>query len=169
MTAPKPNAELAYRVLDIARAHGEHFNMGDWGDSPDGSPINLDDLTRPDCGTTACLAGWTVALAGYRIDSHATAYDVHGNVVGGVAEMAGDMLGLSEDEADDLFYESTEGVGRKVAELFGPRPITDLGTGCRCDYLGTGTPQHSPSPLCISLRPDADRDEPVLGEAGEPS
>lgn len=33
------------------------------------------------------------------------------------------------------------------------------GTGCRCDYLGEGTPEHAPSALCRSLRPDADRDE----------
>jgi hypothetical protein len=35
---------------------------------------------------------------------------------------------------------------------------TVYGTGCHCDWLGTGTPEHAPSPLCISLRPDADRD-----------
>lgn len=30
---------------------------------------------------------------------------------------------------------------------------------CRCDWLGAGTPEHDASPLCIALRPDADRDE----------
>lgn len=35
----------------------------------------------------------------------------------------------------------------------------DYGTGCRCDWLGVGTPEHAPSALCISLRPNADRDE----------
>lgn len=29
---------------------------------------------------------------------------------------------------------------------------------CRCDWLGEGTPEHDASPLCIALRPDADRD-----------
>jgi hypothetical protein len=29
---------------------------------------------------------------------------------------------------------------------------------CRCDWLGEGTPEHDASPLCVSLRPDADRD-----------
>lgn len=29
---------------------------------------------------------------------------------------------------------------------------------CRCEWLGVGTPEHVASALCISLRPDADRD-----------
>lgn len=47
--------------------------------------------------------------------------------------------------------------GELEAEV-GPRPL-DYGTGCRCDWLGKGTPEHAPSPLCRSLRPDADRDD----------
>lgn len=39
MTAPtKPNAELAYAVLDQIDAHPETWDQGDW-----------------DCGTTACF------------------------------------------------------------------------------------------------------------------
>lgn len=40
-----------------------------------------------------------------------------------------------------------------------PAPALPLGAGCRCDWLGEGTPEHAPSPLCRSLRPDAVRDE----------
>lgn len=40
-----------------------------------------------------------------------------------------------------------------------PAPALPFGTGCRCTFLGEGTPEHTPSPLCRSLRPDADRDE----------
>lgn len=32
------------------------------------------------------------------------------------------------------------------------------GTGCHCDWLGEGTPEHTPSALCRSLRPDAERE-----------
>lgn len=39
----------------------------------------------------------------------------------------------------------------------GPDPAIDFGAGCRCDWLGQGTPEHAPSPLCRALRPDADR------------
>jgi hypothetical protein len=118
----QPNAELAYRVLDTARANGEHFDMGDWGDSPDGSPVNLDDLTQPNCGTTACLAGWTVALAGYSVNSHAAVFNADGEYVGDATRMAMDMLRIDADQAEDLFYASTEYVGLAVAEIFGPRP-----------------------------------------------
>lgn len=34
----------------------------------------------------------------------------------------------------------------------------DYGKGCRCDWLGEDTPEHTPSALCVSLRPNADRD-----------
>jgi len=40
-----------------------------------------------------------------------------------------------------------------------PAGMRVYGTGCRCDWLGEGTPEHAPSPLCRSLRPDADRDD----------
>lgn len=40
----------------------------------------------------------------------------------------------------------------------GPDPAVGFGKGCRCDWLGQGTPGHAPSALCISLRPDADRE-----------
>lgn len=33
----------------------------------------------------------------------------------------------------------------------------DFGAGCTCDWLGIGTPEHTSSPLCRSLRPDAER------------
>lgn len=33
------------------------------------------------------------------------------------------------------------------------------GSGCHCTFLGEGTPEHTPSALCRSLRPDAERTE----------
>lgn len=37
-----------------------------------------------------------------------------------------------------------------------------LSDRCRCDWLGEGTPEHEASPMCRSLRPDADRDMAVV-------
>jgi hypothetical protein len=129
VTAPTPNAELAYRVWDKARQHEAHFDMGDWGDSPDGRPVGLDDLTGPACGTTACLAGWTVVLAGYSVDHAARVYGADGQQVGDAVEMASEMLGINEFQAHELFY-AGHAVELALAGIFGPRP--DGGEGGRC-------------------------------------
>lgn len=51
-------------------------------------------------------------------------------------------------------------VDRALAEeIRGGGYTTPGARHCRCDWLGEGTPEHDASPLCISLRPDADRDE----------
>jgi hypothetical protein len=157
VTAPTtPNAELAYKILDQIDAHPETWNQGTW-----------------DCGTAACFAGWAVRLSGGISDPDG--YD--SNVVDGPAyligmtvdEAAREVLGSSgwtpstvdPDEEDWLFSAGNDraDLGRLVAEIFGPRPVMSTGTGCRCDWLGEGTPEHAPSPLCRSLRPDADRQE----------
>lgn len=48
-------------------------------------------------------------------------------------------------------------VDRTLAEEFGY--TTPGARHCRCDWMGEGTPEHDASPLCIAMRPDADRDE----------
>src|ERR1700754_2043874 len=48
--------------------------------------------------------------------------------------------------------------GVRTASTFKIERPESYGTGCRCDWLGGGTPEHAPSALCRSLRPDADRD-----------
>lgn len=132
MTAPTPNAALAYQVLDLARASGDSFEMSSWAWSLDGEPVGLDDLTKHDCGTTACLAGWTAAVMGYKVDSAARVFDSDGNEVSQEADLfAAGILGIDADQAGRLFYSSDSQVGRLVAEIFGPRP--DGGEGGSAD------------------------------------
>lgn len=57
-------------------------------------------------------------------------------------------------KADRLIQENTP---REGAE--GSLYTTPGARHCRCAWLGVGTPEHDASSLCISLRPDADRDE----------
>lgn len=80
--------ELLERVKAAILAEPDHFDMDFWWTVPaDGNGIHLDDngcwivdrsrQAVPDdapllghmsgCGTTACIAGWTVALAGERV------------------------------------------------------------------------------------------------------
>jgi hypothetical protein len=45
--------------------------------------------------------------------------------------------------------------------------VTPGARHCRCEWLGEGTPEHDASALCVSLRPEADRDpEPGYGPPG---
>lgn len=115
-----PNAELAYRVLDLALAHPDHFDMNTWAQGDDDEPVTLETLTGPPCGTTACLAGWTAAHAGWQVDSDGYAYN--GDQREWAELIAADLLGLDEYQASDLFHASNSRVPTLFAEIFGPRP-----------------------------------------------
>jgi hypothetical protein len=89
--------------------------------------IDLAELTSDTCNTVACFAGWTDAVAGYRIrpiDSAAYKYDAHGAAHGGSVErVAQKLLGLSDDDAERLFYETDDDeLDDAVPAIFGPDP-----------------------------------------------
>jgi hypothetical protein len=141
VTAPKPNAELAYRVLDQIDAHPEQWDQTRWWKAAD-MPSGVS------CGTAGCFAGWAVSLSGGRIARGG--HDCTARVESGLGKLNGDyvpvaaaaLLGLpmqdpwSEDEAENLalFHENNtrEDLGRLVEEIFGPR-LHDVGSvdGCR--------------------------------------
>lgn len=62
-----------------------------------------------DCKTRACIAGWTVLRAGYRVYADGV-FDCEGNDVGSVAEMAQQILDLDEKTANALFSTETGSV-----------------------------------------------------------
>lgn len=110
VNAPKPNAALAYRVLDQIDADPETWDQATW-----------------DCGTTACFAGWALRLAG----GHSENDVVYGPpaLAGMTVEKAAyEVLGISETSSggpDDWLFDADntrEDLGRLVAEIFGPRP-----------------------------------------------
>lgn len=123
MTAPTPNAELAYAVLDQIDAHPERWDQSWW-------------LIATDCGTSGCFAGWTCMLAGDIPDppeplSLMPVGEVFnmvrlasGDGYAHASDRAAELLGLADDRADKLFgaKNTREDLGRLVAEIFGPRP-----------------------------------------------
>jgi hypothetical protein len=109
VSAPTPNAELAYKVLDHIDAHPETWDQATW-----------------DCGTTACFAGWALRLSGGYSENDV----VYGppSLAGMTVERAAYKV-LRIDEASSgpdawLFDQDNtrEDLGRLVAEIFGPRP-----------------------------------------------
>ena len=116
MNDAKPNAELAYRVLDRIDAQPELWRQA-WY------------FTRTECGTAACFAGWACLLSGEEPDydyadeeEHAeTCYtrsdrDAHG--------LATELRRINPDSAALLFSgaNSRHGLQLLVEEFFGPRP-----------------------------------------------
>jgi hypothetical protein len=118
----RPNAELAWRVIDHIDAHPDQHDQGHW-------------VRQTDCGTTACFAGWTTILSGDRpvtelpgyvdgftdvvtVDPEGRSYDLT------VQARARELLGITHQAAHDLFYNamSLDDLRDAVAEIFGPRP-----------------------------------------------
>ncbi len=110
----KPNAELAYKVLDHIDAHPETWDQGMWW-----------------CGTSGCFAGWACALAGtdpdaLSKDAHSDTYlpDVAATLLG--FPIREDMDAITDGAGEDAWLfcsdNTREDLGRMVEQIFGPRP-----------------------------------------------
>jgi hypothetical protein len=125
----RPNAELAYRVLDHIDAHPEQHDQSDFVRRPAGTS-SLTAESMP-CGTTACFAGWTVLLSGYTLDfgyQHWPTVEDDGRRVD-VDDLAAELLGIGtrgviDDAPHALFYEARnrDELADQIEEIFGPRP-----------------------------------------------
>lgn len=99
------NIELARQVRDYTREHPEQLEMGCmWW------------VTKADGSSVGCFATWTVKLA--------TDHEVlHGGAVRDgyhVSTIARELLGLTSDEAYDLFHNtSNDDLDEALEEIFG--------------------------------------------------
>lgn len=126
---PKPDAERAYRVLDLIEKYPEQHDQESWfrSDVHGGKlQYTLDQFTGR-CGTMACFAGWAVLEAGYCLDvkpdPYYMVYNYGGELLGGVATVASTLLQLNDEEEDYLFFEiSNEELPAAIKEIFGPDP-----------------------------------------------
>jgi hypothetical protein len=123
MTDLKPNAELAYRVLDHIDADPNSWKQDVW-------------ISKHGCGTVACFAGWACLLSGDQPAADPDSDDdeterVHIAWQSGyeeVPERASSLLGIPladwRTSEGHVFDEdnSREDLSRLVAEVFGPRP-----------------------------------------------
>ena len=90
------NAALAYKTLDHIKAHPEKWDQGVWH-----------------CGTTHCFAGLVELFTTGEDKSKARTWDV-----------AEEALGVSGEEATDLFYErnTLADLEKIIKTIFGSRP-----------------------------------------------
>lgn len=87
------NIELLTKVRDAIANEDAHFNMGSWF---------TDDFvnhSKTACGTASCIAGWAIAIAKPKL----TYLKVKSGVTN-IYSIAKNALGLSEEDADWLFY-----------------------------------------------------------------
>jgi hypothetical protein len=134
-TTPPPggramNVELLTKVRDQIRDHPEVHDQEHWWkivstEVPEGFEVQNPDSTwytdaketLPQCGTSMCVAGWAVHLAGLKPapeDAFTSSFtegivitDVetvwNGDFEEHISDVAADLLGLDPDQADALF------------------------------------------------------------------
>jgi len=94
------NVENILKVADAIEQHSIPelgFNMGEWvGDAN----VNQPDMSGHNCGTVACIAGWTCAVL---TDDINKVYDLDYRELGA-------LLGINYDQAKSLFIPSYAGV-----------------------------------------------------------
>lgn len=94
------NIELAKQVLDFVSQHPEKHNQLWWMGREDSYDHN-DDVNV--CGTTGCIAGWTVIFATGKATLREACRDLgHGTFDTDAA--AAEALGIDRGVADDIFY-----------------------------------------------------------------
>lgn len=96
------NTELMQETLDYIAAHPDEHDQGDWGE-------------KTDCGTTRCMAGTAIHVTlGCKMlfsesdDGWGVAYsaqDAQGRHRY-ISELAQELLGVDDEQAEDLFYEA---------------------------------------------------------------
>jgi hypothetical protein len=117
----KPNVPLLRKVLTHIEEHPDEHHQAQWA-------------VRTGCGTAYCFAGWAAVMSGAELDWDRSGVDAQGRPVTGRCEVDGqrryievyakDQLGLSYDDANDLFaWGNSREMLREVAERIAGEPL----------------------------------------------
>jgi hypothetical protein len=106
---PKVNRKMFQRVYDQISTVPELHDQSDWAYYPGFDDSDLDVV---ECGTQRCAGGWTLYLWGKGqdlpqdtiLDLDRIAGKVLGCRIGSISKGAARILGLTDEEADRLFY-----------------------------------------------------------------
>lgn len=89
------NLKLISDVLNNIKENPDHHWQAEWG-------------VKTECGTTHCVAGWACEMSGHPLAWDglcASDYTVSGLHVPVLAQ---ELMGLTDDEANRLFFETNE-------------------------------------------------------------
>ncbi len=96
----KKNLEKLVALRDILVQRPEQHNQGTWCSDVEVNPLD-------DCGTSACAAGWALALEGIKVqdiyEAQRKAYESDEPIYPCVSDTAAEILGLTYLEGDALF------------------------------------------------------------------
>lgn len=129
MTAPDlVPAKLLYEVAEMVEAYPESYNQMVWvQDAAEESDVSWDQVAlvelvqNPSCGTTACIAGWVVAIA--------TAQGARLGLDPG--RQAASILGLADDDARLLF----DAAWKPRSDLTVPDALRAIADGATVDEV----------------------------------
>jgi hypothetical protein len=132
---PEHNVGLGHAVMRQVIAHPEQHDQGSFFSSATVAEYAATAEVRAwaqsgdhlDCGTTACVAGWTTLLHGDRVLNHMVVQPIEGGQSIWADVRAAELLGLTNNEAWHLFYECQrkDTALAYMVELFGPLPEDD--------------------------------------------
>jgi hypothetical protein len=140
MTKTPEQIRRAHELLDHLEAHPESHDQEFWISAHGVSGVFDAHKVLASRGTTACAAGWTVLLAGGVIERVTTARMIEGAAVWmpdgsrhSIRFAAAALLGLDQDETQDLFHDCGDlaDVRKAIHDIHGPRPdmIGPFGSG----------------------------------------
>jgi len=114
------NTLLADTVIGVIETHPETHNQHDWG-------------YETACGTTMCVAGHAAVLSGAKLNyfdfgNERKAYEctLPDGTITGIDRYAQEMLGLTDEQADNLFYNMNNDLD-VIKNIF--KDIANGGTG----------------------------------------
>lgn len=104
----QPNVALLRKTLEHIEAHPDEWDQKWWA-------------ARTKCGTTFCFAGWTVALGSSTEVAWQYGYAVCTATGELISDVARDLLGLDDNQADRLFGGSNTlaDIRRTVEDIIG--------------------------------------------------
>ncbi|MEO3852593.1 hypothetical protein ABGB09_34085 [Streptomyces sp. B8F3] len=111
---PASPAEVAGAVLDAIETNPSSLHMGVWTTLAPGERVRLGDNL---CGTAMCAAGWAAFVSGWTLTAEETAEK--GDAVLSIKTVGRVALGLSDEEADELFYAKDTVVLARLREIAG--------------------------------------------------
>jgi len=105
------NVTLLNQICKAIEREPRRFNMGDWISLDPFNDVYLPGSEQAPCGTTACIAGFAVMLDSCGVSSspnpgawRSTMLDIVENDRCPIDRHAKDLLDLTEDQSDLLFY-----------------------------------------------------------------
>lgn len=100
------NKALLEKVRKLITEDPRRLNMSTWGSKENSEAAKRNSITEfPECGTVACLAGWTLLANAGDQKAWGKKFDADGYLKSsiGVPIQAAKLLGISEDEAHNVF------------------------------------------------------------------